>query len=741
MSQFHQVFFDEAEEHLAAMESLLLAVDLAAPDAEDLNAIFRAAHSIKGGAATFGFGDLADFTHVMENLLDRVRHGRLVLTPAMVDVCLESKDALKTLLMAHRGGEPADAAWVAGLQRRLAEQCDAKGSAPVAGVVPAAGSANLADPATGEDAPQGGEKPLAETVHTLYVEIDTAAGVDMGELLAKLGQHGAVSVARQGESAEMPWVLVFTSDLSEGEVAETLAFAVAPGLFRVLGGTVDEDGGFGLFVDGAPAEVDRDAVAAKPGIWFEEDGFGLFEPSPATLAEPSAEAAQAYEEDGFGLFAAAEPGVTVPESSPSALPATQAAVPRAERSGAGGAAVENSLRVSTEKVDTLLNLVGELVITQSMLQQYGSELDPVLHERLLDGIAQLERNSRELQEAVMSIRMTPITSVFNRFPRLVRDLAGKLDKQVELKMVGEHTELDKGFVEKLSDPLTHLVRNSLDHGIESPDVRRAKGKSPVGRLTLRAFHQGGSIVIEVNDDGAGLDRERILAKARERGMAVSDSMGDAEVWNLIFEAGFSTAAEVTDVSGRGVGMDVVRKNIHAMGGRIEIDSLPDYGTTMRIRLPLTLAILDGMSVRVGDEVYVMPLGFVLESLQPAPDEVRSVAGRGRVVNMRGDFVPIVSLSAFFGGIAGARAEPHAGILIIVESEGIRAALLVDDLVGQQQFVVKNLETHYRKVTGLSGATILGDGQVALILDVAAIVRSGLREGGAGVPVPLELESN
>ncbi|KZE32722.1 chemotaxis protein CheA [Crenobacter luteus] len=711
MSQFHQVFFDEAEEHLAAMESLLLAVDLAAPDAEDLNAIFRAAHSIKGGAATFGFADLADFTHVMENLLDRVRRGELALTAAMVDVCLESKDALKTLLTAHRGGPEAEAAWVADLRSRLSALSRGDAVAP---------AAVEADPFVAHTArPPSCDEP--GVLHTLYVEIDATAAVDMPALLDKLGRLGTVSLAREG-SADAPWLLVFTSELAETELAETLAFAVAPGLYRVLDGRVEEDDGFGLFLS-APAGEPAATVAS------EDEGFGLFAPLPAPAAPP---ASAGYEEDGFGLFAplpaqSSQPdAAAVPGSAPSAAPASVS--PGGRERAAPAAAVENSLRVSTEKVDTLLNLVGELVITQSMLQQYGSELDPVLHERLLNGIAQLERNSRELQEAVMSIRMTPVASVFNRFPRVVRDLAAKLDKEVELKMVGEHTELDKGFVEKLSDPLTHLVRNSLDHGIEPPEVRRAKGKAPVGRLTLRAFHQGGSIVIEVNDDGAGLDRERILAKARERGMTVSDSMSDAEVWSLIFEAGFSTAAEVTDVSGRGVGMDVVRKNIHAMGGRIEIDSLPDYGTTMRIRLPLTLAILDGMSVRVGRDTFVLPLGFVLESLQPAAADVRSVAGRGRVVNMRGDYVPIVTLSGFFGDIDGAMSEPSEGILIIVESEGIRAAVLVDELVGQQQFVVKNLETNYRKVGGLSGATILGDGQVALILDVAAIVRSGLREG-------------
>ena len=328
----------------------------------------------------------------------------------------------------------------------------------------------------------------------------------------------------------------------------------------------------------------------------------------------------------------------------------------------------------------------------------------------------------------MSIRMTPIAFVFNRFPRVVRDLAGRLGKRVELQMSGENTELDKGFIEKLSDPLTHLVRNSLDHGIEAPEARQARGKDPVGRLTLRAFHQGSNIVIEVSDDGAGLSRERILSTARQRGLAAPDSLSDAEVWALIFEAGFSTADEVTDVSGRGVGMDVVKRNIQSMGGRVEVDSMADVGTTIGIHLPLTLAIMDGMSVRIGAETYVMPLGAVLESLQPAPHDIKSVAARG-VVCIRGEYLPIVSLGRFFA-IPEAREMPSEAILVIVEAGHGRLALLVDDLIGQQQFVVKNLETNYRKVDGISGATILGDGQVALILDIAAIARHNQRAAQA-----------
>ena len=292
------------------------------------------------------------------------------------------------------------------------------------------------------------------------------------------------------------------------------------------------------------------------------------------------------------------------------------------------------------KVDNLVNLVGELVITQAMLAETVSNMDPVLHERLVNGLAQLERNTRDLQESVMSVRMIPISLVFSRFQRVVRDSAVKLNKKVQLKIIGEGTELDKGLIEKISDPLTHLVRNSLDHGIELPDERIAKGKDPQGTITLRAAHQGGSIVIEVSDDGAGLNRERILAKAREKGMPVSDSMSDADVWQIIFAPGFSTAAVVTDVSGRGVGMDVVKKNIESISGRIEIASSAGQGTSMTIRLPLTLAILDGLSIAVGDQIYIVPLGFISESLQPDPGDIKEISGQGEVVHVRGEYLPI-----------------------------------------------------------------------------------------------------
>jgi two-component system chemotaxis sensor kinase CheA len=402
-----------------------------------------------------------------------------------------------------------------------------------------------------------------------------------------------------------------------------------------------------------------------------------------------------------------------------ARPAARAAARADAR--AAGTPESSTLRVSVEKVDQLINLVGELVITQAMLAQTGKGVDAALYQQLASGLADLERNTRDLQEAVMSIRMIPMSLVFSRFPRMLRDLAGKLGKKVELVTQGEATELDKGLVEKITDPLTHLVRNSCDHGIELPAERLARGKPEHGTVTLVASHQGGSIVIEVRDDGRGLNRAKLLKKARERGIEAPDTLSDQEVYGLIFAPGFSTAEQVTDVSGRGVGMDVVKKNITALGGTVEIDSAEGYGMTVRVRLPLTLAIMDGMSVGVGEECYILPLSSVVESFQVQPGMIRTIGGSGRVVEVRDEFMPVIDLEKVFD-VPRFDFERQSNIMVVVEAEGGRVALLVDELLGQQQVVVKNLESNYRKVDDVSGATILGDGRVALILDIGSLVR-------------------
>jgi len=465
-------------------------------------------------------------------------------------------------------------------------------------------------------------------------------------------------------------------------------------------------------------QTDAQAAAIAKAAEEEKQGYGFFEPfDPPSIKEASDAAAVKS-----GQVQAVQDAATEVRNTSDGAASEKKTVARRETDKTGNNQESSSIRVGIEKVDQLINLVGELVITQAMIEQRTSALDPMVHERLLNSVSQLTRNTRDLQEAVMSIRMMPMDYVFSRFPRMVRDLATKLGKRIEFITHGAATELDKGLIERIVDPLTHLVRNSIDHGIEMPEVRRAAGKSENGKLSLSAGHQGGNIVIDVTDDGGGLNREKILAKAKQQGLQVSDSMPDADVWQLIFMPGFSTAEAVTDVSGRGVGMDVVKRNITAMGGVVDIRSARGFGTTISISLPLTLAILDGMSIKVGEEIYILPLGYVIESLQPAPIDVKEISGQGRVVKVRGEYLPLIPLYQMFD-IEPRFTDPSQGIVVILESDGRKAALFIDELVGQQQVVVKNLESNYRKVAGISGATILGDGGVSLIIDVAALLRS------------------
>ena len=647
ISDFYQTFFDEADELLADMEQHLLDLVPEAPDSEQLNAIFRAAHSIKGGAGTFGFTILQETTHLMENLLDEARRGEMQLNTDIINLFLETKDIMQEQLDAYKSSEQPDQAsfeYICQALRQLA--LEAKGEAPAA----AAHAAQLT--VVADAAPAGADGKLRVTLSKLK-----AGEVDV--LLEELGNLGTLTQIEKGSDTLSATI----GGISEDDIKAVMCFVIEP-----------------------------DQIA--------------FEPAPAEAAAPAA--------------------VETPAPAPAAAPAlkavpTEGAAPRAERENkpAARASESTSIRVAVEKVDQLINLVGELVITQSMLAQRSNELDPVTHGDLITSMSQLQRNARDLQESVMSIRMMPMEYVFSRFPRLVRDLAGKLGKQVELTLQGSSTELDKSLIERIIDPLTHLVRNSLDHGIESPEKREAAGKSPVGNLILAAEHQGGNICIEVTDDGAGLNRERILAKAMSQGMAVSENMTDEEVGMLIFAPGFSTAEQVTDVSGRGVGMDVVKRNIQEMGGHVEIQSKQGAGTTIRILLPLTLAILDGMSVKVNNEVFILPLNAVMESLQPLEDDLHPLAGGERVLEVRGEYLPLVELWKVFN-VQGAKTEATQGIVVILQSAGRRYALLVDQLIGQHQVVVKNLESNYRKVPGISAATILGDGSVALIVDISAL---------------------
>jgi two-component system chemotaxis sensor kinase CheA len=739
MSQFYQVFFEEAQEHLNSMESLLLELDISDPDAEQLNAIFRAAHSIKGSAGTFGFTDLAEVTHVLENLLDRIRKGELALRPEMIDAFLDAGDVLKDLLAAHRGDGVADHSQVEGMCKRLSDL-----TVSTATTVPAQAPA----PASAVVTEVAGQTSPGDLDVSFVLDMDAAEAANAVEnLVAELGQRWTVEVIERASAAEDPWRLRLAAEADPEIVRGMLEFVARSDSIRIgLAGSIGRiadgsDGAYGFFDDEAPAaktEADESwglfSDEPKVAVAPVDDSYGFFVdvPAPAATAAVSpaptlALAAQAGSEgEGFGFFVDVPTPVATPalpaapvRSEPAAAPTEKSgAAKRAAPKPAGGG--ETSIRVDVDKVDQLINLIGELVITQAMLAQSASTLDPVEFERLHNGLAQLERNTRDMQESVMSIRMMPISVVFSRFPRVVRDLAQKLGKQIELKTTGEGTELDKSLIERISDPLTHLVRNSLDHGVEMPEDRVAKGKSPVGTITLKAYHQSGNIVIEVGDDGAGLNREKILAKAREKGLPAHDQMTDNEVWLLIFEPGFSTADQVTEVSGRGVGMDVVKRNITAMGGRVEIESMTGIGTRMTVRLPLTLAILDGMSVAAGKETYIIPLGYVIESLQADHSMIKSVSGVERLIQVRGEYLPVVALYEIFR-IPGTVTQLDKGIMVVLEADGVKAALFIDALVGQHQVVIKSLESNYRKVPGVSGATIMGDGHVALILDVGALV--------------------
>lgn len=649
IQQFHGTFFEESLEGLDAMESGLL--NLAAgepPDPEIINTVFRAAHSIKGGSATFGFQEIAGVTHLLETLLDQIRNGeRAVCLPA-IDLLLRSVDVLRSMIDAARAGNGNDGRAADELLRSL-QALLARDGGGAAGADLETSSVAEPDPSSAGDWSIE-FRPLPHLYRT---------GNDPLCLLRELHALGRCH-------------------------CELLADSVPP--FR--GQAPDQAAlGWRLSLDGA---VEREAID-EVFAWVDGD---------CEL--------RVRREDRAG---------SVPDAPPAAMSAPGNVVPILREASPGPpiAARQDggSIRVSTQKVDALINLVGELVITQAMLRQRAGELEPGACENLLGGLEELERNTRDLQDAVMAVRMLPMEFAFRRFPRVVRDLATQLGKSVRLVTEGEATELDKSVIERIVDPLNHVVRNSIDHGIESPEQRLAAGKPAEGTIRLSAEHEGGNIVIRVCDDGRGLDRDRILRQARARGIEVAEDIDDASVWQLICAPGFSTAEAVTDVSGRGVGMDVVRRNILSLSGQLEISSEAGRGSSIVIRLPLTLAILDGMMVGVGGETFVLPLNAVVESMQVEPAMVRSVAGSGRVLNVRDEYIPLVPLGRRFGLQDDGRVE----LAVIVDGEAGKRALIVDELIGQQQVVIKNLESNYRKVSGVSGATILGDGTVALIVDV------------------------
>jgi two-component system chemotaxis sensor kinase CheA len=648
MSQFFDVFFEESQEHLDDMEHLLMELSLDNPDLEDLNSIFRAAHSIKGGSGVFGFDALTGLTHVMENILDLARKYEIDMTKTIVDQLLITVDTLKSILACYQNEHDID--WA----------------------VIEAGTLAL------EQLLQPADKPFP-------AETDVSSDIEGFGLFNN-------PVTNNDE------------DFGFFEPNETIAEETAYGFYedeqetdtsaQIKTQDSDDDNAFGLFVDESgpdkisPDKIDSDKTSG------DIEGFGLFEaaPDPAVQAKTS-------------------PAKTT--SKP--VVAAKSAAPRKAKTDAKEA---SSIRVDTLKIDSLVNLVGELVITQSMIKIVGKEVQGETEEKLEGAIGELSRNIREIQEAVMSMRMLPMSFAFNRFPRVVRDLADKMGKDVELLIEGGATEIDKGMIEKLVDPLTHLIRNSVDHGIEMPDIREASGKSKKGTVILNAEQRGGSILITITDDGAGLNRERILEKAHTNGMDVSPDIKDSDVWRLIFEAGFSTAETVTDVSGRGVGMDVVRRNIESIGGSVDIESHQGVGSIFKIRLPLTLAIVDGMCVSVGKQTYVVPLTNIIESMQPSTEQLKTLAN-DQVLWVRGEYWPLVKLHKLMG-IEGAKTDVADAIVVLVETSRKRFGILVDQLEGQQQVVIKSLEQHYRRVPGVAGATIMGDGSVAMILDIESI---------------------
>ena len=692
LSEFHDVFFEECFEGLGVMESGLLTLDKGT-DVEEINAIFRAAHSIKGGSASFGFMDISSFTHVMETLLDEMRDGRREVTQPVVDLLLESVDVLRGMVTAAQQNEDNDTDRAAEVQQKLEATLENSGDSttepPTSGNSDAGGDEG-SDAAADEirhwqisfkpDAHmmKNGNEPARifrelQKLADMSITVDTSALPELGEL--------------EPESSYLSWTLELHGAVDETQIRDLFSW-------------VEDESELGItLMNAAPSAADtQNAGMTKVEPAVDEAGD-----TPPTATDPEARI-EAH----------------TPPQSVSAQSASTS-----ENRKSSVAKESSSIRVGIDKVDSLINMVGELVITQSMLSQISNGLvlgDAPTLEKLLDGITQLERNTRELQERVLQIRMLPISFSFSRFPRLVRDLSNKMGKKIELKMSGEHTEVDKTVLEKIGDPLVHLVRNSLDHGIEMPEVRKAAGKPEVGTLELRAFHKGGDIIVQVSDDGAGLNRDTILEKAIEKGLvSESEELSDERIYNLIFAPGFSTAEQISDVSGRGVGMDVVLRNIRDLGGNVSITSEQGAGSTVTIRLPLTLAILDGQLARIGSQTYIVSLVSIVESLQMRADQISTITGQAELYQLRDEYIPIIRVGDVFGMKAD-KTSLQDGLLMVVEADGQRVGLFVDELLGQQQVVIKSLETNFREVQGISGATILGDGTVALIVDVPGLIQ-------------------
>lgn len=638
LRQFHRTFFDESLEGLAGMEADLLQLEHGldtpgfAPDAEQLNRIFRAVHSIKGGSATFGFTGVAEFTHVFESLLDDIRAGRQSVDPANIGLLLRAVDAVRELVTAARTGRVENVGMIGSVRSELEALMRINTNR-------AGQPANEASTSTNHDGWQIDFHPKPEFF---------ASGNDPLRIVHELARLGPAQVtvdhsrlpawtSLTPQSCYLGWHIELNAPVAHAAIADVFA-------------------------------------------WVTDDCALTINPRTNVVSA----------------------SVSMPHKNDDTA--------------------EQSIRVATPKVDALINMVGELVITQSMLSQVAANFTPEMLPRLFAGLAQLERHTRELRDSVMRIRMLPLSFAFNRFPRLVRDVGRQLGKKAQLVVSGEHTEIDKIVIERVSDPLLHLVRNCLDHGLETPDERRAAGKPETGVIYLKAYQKGGNVIIEIGDDGHGLQHDKIVAKAIERGLIrPDDKLTEAQVRELIFVPGFSTADSISNVSGRGVGMDVVRSNIASLGGAVEVASADGQGARFTVRLPLTLAILDGLSVQVGAEVYILPLVNIVESIRLRADQVSRLAGGAEVFALRREYLPLIRLYEIFN-VTPSSIDLAQGSVVVVEIDGKRAGLYVDDLLGQQQVVIKNLEAHYRRVDGISAATILGDGTVAMILDVSGLIR-------------------
>jgi two-component system chemotaxis sensor kinase CheA len=695
LAQFHDAFFDESFEALDAMEAALLKLNVGAPEPELIGTIFRVAHSIKGGSATFGFTEVASFTHTCETLLDELRGNRMQVTRHVTDLLLKSVDVMREMLRAVQTKEKMDPQRVADLQFDLEVAIMQKSPPPAAAAAPALAANVTATEVAAAPAVAASAASSAAGAHRWRIAFRPypqlfVHGNDPLRMLRELADLGdltsnvdATTLPQLGhldpESCFFSWDLLVVTDATREVIEQVFDWA-------------EGDCDLKITEEVAVVAAAQEVVTSAPTSASAASDAKVDAPRPQLTAVATPETADAPKQQGLGD---------------------------------GG-----SIRVSTEKIDELMNTVGELVITQSMLSQLGTKVTGPVAEQLRSGLVQLERNMRELQESVMRVRMLPISFVFSRFPRMVRDLSQRLGKNVDLKLTGEQTELDKTVLEKIGDPLVHLVRNSVDHGIEMPDVRTAAGKSATGTVYLQAYHKGGNITVEVGDDGGGLNKDRILAKARSRGLiGPTETMTDDAIYEIIFMAGFSTAEQTTDISGRGVGMDVVRRNIKELGGTIEVRSELGKGSRFVITLPLTLAIVDGQSVSVGSETYIVPLITIIESLQLKPGMVNRVAGQGEVFWFRDAYLPVVRLHEAFG-VQPRTTQLHEGLIMVVEGEGRRVGLFVDDLLGQQQVVIKSLETNFRRVECVSGATILGDGAVALILDVPGLIRVASQRAAA-----------